>query len=320
MSPADGTAPRRRPEIDALRGLALVAMALFHLTWDLAHFGWIRATITQSPAFHRLGDAIAASFLLLVGVSLVLARQAGALPLLRARKFWRRWLILAAACAAISAASFALFPQSPIFFGILHCIALASLLAAPLVEAPAALTLTLGLGALAAPHILAAPVFNQPALWWTGLSPVEPASNDFRPLLPWLGVALLGVALGKWRVAASAPSRFRHVAAPKMLSFLGRHSLAIYLVHQPALFGLFSALAMVAVGPETGRRFIEQCNAQCATEASDPDLCQRTCLCLVHSAQHQGLWAPLANNDLNERQKIEVQHQILACFGASQNR
>lgn len=308
----------RHPGIDALRGLALVAMIGFHLTWDLGHFGWIPEDVVRSLAFHRLGDAIAASFLGLVGVSLALARAQAEAPLWRTRKFWRRWLVLASACAAISAASFWLFPQSPIFFGVLHCIALASLLAAPLVEIFPPATAALGLICLVAPHFLAMPLFDQPALWWTGLSPNDPASNDFRPILPWFGVALLGVAIGR-RIVAAPPRTDAASAASKLLRWLGRRSLAIYLIHQPALFGLFSLLALVAVGPQTELRFIEQCSAQCGADGNDPELCQRTCLCLVDRAKKTRLWPPLAHNGLNDQQKSEVREDILACFGASQS-
>ena len=140
------------------------------------------------------------------------------------------------AAAAVSVASYALFPQSPIFFGILHCIALSSLIALPLIGAPWPLTLTLGVVALAAPAALSSAYFDTPPLWWTGLSSLEPASNDYRPLFPWLGFLLIGLAAGRisqtknlWPSAGDAPKN----AFARALGFGGRHSLVVYLVHQP---------------------------------------------------------------------------------------
>ena len=64
--------PARLPFVDAARGVALWAMFVFHLVWDLAQFGWIDRDAIFAPEFRWFGHAIAASFLLLVGVSLVL--------------------------------------------------------------------------------------------------------------------------------------------------------------------------------------------------------------------------------------------------------
>jgi uncharacterized membrane protein len=186
----------RLPLVDLLRGGALWAMVVFHLTWDLANFGWIDAEIAYAPGFRWFGHAIAVSFLTLAGVSLVLARRFRG-PLGRSGAFWRRWGMIVAAAAAISATSYALFPATPIFFGILHCIALASLLALPFVEAPPVAPLALGVLCLLAPSFGSAPYFDSRILWWTGLSTLTPASNDFRPFAPWAAFVFFGMGLGR---------------------------------------------------------------------------------------------------------------------------
>ena len=194
---------RRISWIDAARGLALLAMAAYHFTWDLTAFRWIDPAVIMSRPFHLLGHVIAATFLLLVGASLVLARTTRDHALWRDPRYWRRWAQVAAGAGAITLVSFQMFPQAPIFFGILHCIALSSLIALPFVEAPVALTLAAAALALAAPSLFASAAFDPKALWWTGLETVTPASNDFRPLLPWLGFVLLGVAGARLPLAAS---------------------------------------------------------------------------------------------------------------------
>ena len=194
--------PRRINWIDATRGLALLAMAAYHFTWDLVAFRWVDPALILSRPFHLLGHAIASTFLLLSGASLVLARKTRGHALWRDPRYWRRWAQIAAGAGAITLVSFQMFPQAPIFFGILHCIALSSLIALPFVEAPMALTLGAAALALAAPSLFASTAFDAKALWWTGLETVTPASNDFRPLLPWLGFVLLGVAAANFSLPA----------------------------------------------------------------------------------------------------------------------
>ncbi|WP_296715384.1 heparan-alpha-glucosaminide N-acetyltransferase [Rhodoblastus sp.] len=315
------TAPAPRPDIlrlgwiDSARGLSLWAMFGFHLTWDLAYFGWIDHGIPHTAGFHWLGQAIGASFLMLVGISLALARQTRG-PLLRSPAFWRRWAMIIAAAAAISLSSFWLFPATPIFFGILHCIALASLVAAPLVAAPAWVLLAAGALALAAPHILAAPFFDAKIFWWTGLGTFEPPSNDFRPLFPWLAFVLFGLALGQWiarRAQGEAPPARGPVS--RALALCGRHSLAFYLIHQPLLFGFFSLLALFVVAPARETGFIGQCFAQCFEDTHEAELCQKTCVCTVAHAKADGYWPRMARDDLTPAQKTQAHDAIMACFG-----
>jgi uncharacterized membrane protein len=318
------TAPAPRPAfprlgwVDSARGLALWAMFGFHLTWDLAHFGWIDHATPYTTGFHWLGHAIGASFLTLVGVSLALAGQSRG-PLLRSPAFWRRWAMIVAAAATISAASFWLFPNTPIFFGILHCIALASLIAAPLVGAPAWVLLAAGAFALAAPQFLAAPFFDAKTFWWTGLGTFEPSSNDFRPLLPWLAFVLWGIALGQW-IARRAqdetpPAQSGFGLLSRALAYCGRHSLAFYLIHQQLLFGFFSLLALFVVSPIQETNFVRQCAAQCFQDTGEADLCEKTCACTVASAKAGGYWPRMARDDLTPAQKIQAHDAIMACFG-----
>jgi uncharacterized membrane protein len=300
----------RLASIDRARGAALWAMAGYHLTWDLAQFGWIDSKIVGSAGFHWIGHAIAASFLTLAGFSLVLARSAQG-PLACSRRFWRRWASIVAAAAAISAVSYAMFPEAPIFFGILHCIALSILIALPFVEAPLALALLAGALALAAPLFATSSFFDAPMFWWTGLSTFEPTSNDYRPLLPWVGFALLGLALGRAKLPLPASGE-RERFGP--LAFCGRHSLAFYLIHQPLLFGLFSILALFTVAPTVASAFIEQCVAQCVRAVADESVCEKSCACVVNKAKDKGFWTAMAPDRLNAQQKSVAHDDAIACY------
>ncbi len=98
----------------------------------------------------------------------------------------------------MTGASYAVAPQTPIFFGILHCIFVASLIAVPFLAKPKPwAALALGLVLIALPLVYASPAFNPPWLAWLGLQTQDPATLDWRPLMPWGGVVLAGLGLAQ---------------------------------------------------------------------------------------------------------------------------
>lgn len=222
----------RVPAVDALRGIAILAMIAYHFAFDLRYFRLIRADFENDPFWLGARAIIVASFLLLVGVSLVLAERAQVPP----AAFAKRVAIIAACALAASIASYAIFPATFITFGILHFIALASVLARPLASRPR-VALALGLAALAAGLTLSHPFFDARPTSWLGFTTRKPDTQDYVPLFPWIGVVLLGITAGH----ALAARGFAPIAAlahtPQWLRWSGRHSLAIYMLHQPALMG-----------------------------------------------------------------------------------
>ena len=152
--------------------------------------------------------------------------------------FWRRFAMVAGAAAAISVATYVAVPEAFIFFGILHQIALASLLGLLFLRLPALLNVVIAAGFVAAPLYLRSEIFDHPALWWVGLSQTSPRSNDYVPLFPWFGAVLAGIAAAQWARSAGVPARLAAVrfgAWSSLPQFGGRHSLAVYLLHQPVL-------------------------------------------------------------------------------------
>ncbi len=205
---ADERAGKRLGRVDAVdcaRGLALIGMAAFHLSWDLADFRLVSPLLPFTPPMRLLSHTVASVFLALVGVSLALAHRKG----FNQPAFWRRLGIVAGAAALVTIGSVVFAPGEGIFFGILHCIAVASLIAAPFVAAPAWASLAVGLAAIAAPFMVHSTLFDPPWLIWLGLGEALPNTLDWRPLLPWAGVVFLGLGL------ARAPGAMAWLTSPE---------------------------------------------------------------------------------------------------------
>jgi len=273
--------------LDVARGLAVVAMVVFHLIWDLAHFGYAPANLPWSVPVRMFGHSIAFAFLFIAGVALVLAHRGG----IRWPSFWRRLAIIAAAAALVTAGTYVAFPSAYVFFGILHCIGAASLIALPFLLLPWPAALAGGAFFLVGGEFLASPVFNADWLQWIGLSTSEPMTQDWRPLFPWAGALLLGVAMGKLaspvsgaRVRGEGANPLPTRAKGEWLPFLGRHSLLIYLAHQPALFALFLGLAYLAPPAVDTTEFVASCEARCMEDGGEGKTCHDACACTAREA------------------------------------
>jgi len=226
-------APSRIAGLDALRGAAICAMIVYHFAFDLNWFRVFAADFNHDWQWLAFRALIVSAFLLLVGVSLVVAQRAG----ISRPRFWKRIALIAGCALLVTAGSYAVFPRSFITFGILHCIAVSSILAWPLVRYPAAATIV-GLIVISIGLQVHLAVFDTPWLNWVGLMTHKPTTEDYVPLLPWFGVVCLGIGAGSWLVARGhAPLRPLSRRAPRWLCWLGRHSLLVYMVHQPVLLG-----------------------------------------------------------------------------------
>ena len=225
-------APARIDGVDALRGVAIVAMIAYHFAFDLRFFGVIAADFENGRFWLTARALIVTSFLALVGTSLVLADRAGT----PASRHYRRVAFIALCAMAASAASYAVDPRTTIHFGILHCIAVAAIVGRPLVRRPR-IALLAGIGICAAGLVLSHPVFDSRATSWIGFATAKPRTVDYVPLFPWLGVVLVGIAVGDALARASFAPLAGLANAPATLRALGRHSLLVYMVHQPILMG-----------------------------------------------------------------------------------
>lgn len=223
----------RHDRLDALRGAALVWMAAFHFGFDLNHFGWIRQDFYRDPVWTWQRTAIVSLFLFCAGAGQALAVMAGQ----GAARFWKRWVQVAGCALLVSAGSWFMFPNSWISFGVLHGIAvMLVLLRLGLARLPNGLLLVLALVAVGVPNVLQHPLFDSRWANWVGLVTHKPITEDYVPVLPWLGVMLLGFVVTRVR-----PQLWQG-GAPRPLAVLGRWSLSFYMLHQPVLIGLLMAV------------------------------------------------------------------------------
>ena len=219
----------RIAEIDALRGVAILLMVIFHIVVDLTDF-YDYSYQYISGFWYYEGKAAAILFMLLAGISASLGRS----PL-------RHGVQLLLWGMALSTVTWLIMPETYIRFGILHFLG-TSLMSWILVKRQRPGTLLLlaavciGLGQPAA-----ALTADTPLLLPFGIMPAGFASIDYYPLFPWYGVFLAGAAAGiAWY--GQRQSLTPYWSFPSVLCWMGRRSLAIYLVHQPIILALLYLL------------------------------------------------------------------------------
>lgn len=244
---------QRLDRIDLLRAGAMLWMTAFHFCFDLNFFGLVREDFYRDPFWTWQRTAIVSLFLFTAGLSQAVAVHQGQTW----TRFWKRWLQVAAAAVLVTAGSLLVFPKSFIYFGVLHGIAVMLIVARLSAGWGAWLwllgALAIGLKFAAPSALLAWPaldVFNTPGLNVLGLISRKPVTEDYVPLLPWLGVMWWGVAAGQWalqhRPAWLGTTDAAATGVRRGLVTLGRWSLCYYLVHQPVLMGLIWLGAQLA--------------------------------------------------------------------------
>jgi uncharacterized membrane protein len=345
----------RYPWLDYSRGIAVIAMIIYHFAWDLSFFGLIETDINTSPFWCSLARMIAGSFLFLSGVSLYLAHGNG----IRWPNFLRRLAILAGAALLVTLATWYQFPTSYIFFGILHCLTISSIIGLAFIRVHWLVTILASIFAFALPYVFTHTFFDTPILAFLGLRTLPIRTNDFVPLLPWISPMLAGVGvaqiinklnlylfenkgLGVPSVVMPVLDTGIHVLFPsiqaqdvdtrvkpahddllnsahfyliKPLIFLGRHSLIIYLIHQPILFqvtGFVSSFKTKKVDEITSS-FVSSCEQSCTAQGRDKQTCIETCFCTVDGLKATGIWAKISISVPDEATRVEIAKMAKTC-------
>jgi uncharacterized membrane protein len=234
----------RFDRLDALRGAAVVWMAAFHFFFDLNHFGLLdpRQDFYRDPFWTVQRAVIVTLFMFTAGLSQAVALDAGQ----GWSRFWRRWAQVAGCAVLVSAGSALMFPKSWISFGVLHGFAV-MLVLARLASPLRGWLWPLGLACVLLPQLVQHPLFDTRWTNWVGLVTRKPVTEDYAPVLPWLGVMLWGLAAGQWMVArhrAWLAGALPGTLSP--LAMLGRWSLSFYMLHQPVLIGAILAWRALA--------------------------------------------------------------------------
>lgn len=302
----------RRSGVDLARGLAVIAMVAYHCTWDLGFFNLVEGFPATTPLGRLAAHTIAMSFLALCGISLVLASQ----KLNFQSKFWRRQFVLGLCAGAVSLGTYVYMPESWIFFGILHCIFVASLIGYALINASTVWLIALSLISLRLPELVNSPLFDQPTLIWLGLGHLQPYTNDFAPLFPSVSAVFAGMIFARFKfphlpfandnVPAQHPHAFR-----RLIQFCGRHSLSIYLIHQPLMFGIFFAFTSLTNTAEA--RFEKDCQIQCASSGGLEKVCASACSCVTDELKSHNLWTPLLEGKLDADGQSLMSDFALVC-------
>ena len=235
----------RLRELDLIRGIAVVAMVAFHGLIDLRIYGvgpgpwhvWPQA-LWSAAAF-----SIAGTFLFVAGVSSVVSRS-------RKPNGWRSQLYRTAKigvlAGGVTGVSLVFMPTRPIYFGILHAIALSSLITWILGARVGLNLLLAALALVVGIYFYAHPLAWSWLLWLSPAYPLVPM-GDYYPILPFSAATFLGAAIAKFRYVSQPSGGQATFESPgsRTLRLLGRHSLAIYLLHQPLLIALLYAFGLI---------------------------------------------------------------------------
>jgi uncharacterized membrane protein len=232
----------RFDRLDALRGIAIIWMAVFHFFFDASYFDLIQQEFKRDPFWLVQRTAILSLFLFCAGMGLAIALHQGQ----HWRRFWWRWGQVAGSALLVTIGSLWMFPRSFIYFGVLHGILVMLVLlrlAAPL----GAWLWPLGALAVALPRLVQHPIFDTPWTNWVGLITRKPITEDYVPILPWIGVMAWGLAAGNW-VLRHRPQWLTGPlpTSTAPLAVLGRWSLSFYMLHQPVLIGALMLAMLIS--------------------------------------------------------------------------
>jgi len=206
-------------------------MVAYHVFFDLNYFGIASIALQELPLvlFQRIVGSL---FLLLVGVSLTLSEARNKEGYIHHVK---RALLLGGIALAITIATWIYPHDAFVKFGIVHMIALSTLIA-PFFFRFGKANLLLGIAIIAAGLAVGSIHTDLPYLFWLGITSPDYTALDHYAMLPWFGVVLIGICAG--HVVFPNGKSALHMPKSQLLSklaFLGKHSLAIYLIHQPVL-------------------------------------------------------------------------------------
>ena len=236
---------RRYHGLDTLRGLTLVSMIAYHACWDLVYlygkdWGWYR-----SEGAYLWQQSICWTFILLSGYCFLMGRQP-----------WKRGLMAFGGGLVVTLVTLIAMPEAPAICGVLTLLGSATLLTVPLKGLLQRVDPRLGLGVsfgaflllrdvndgffgFEGARLLALPegLYRNLFTTWLGFPPAGFVSSDYFSLLPWIFLFWTGLFLYRLH-----PGDRREGLRLPVVTAMGRHSLLVYLLHQPVIYGVLMVI------------------------------------------------------------------------------
>ena len=234
MSNLSKTRNARVNEVDILRGMAIVLMVIFHFFYNLAAFDWLDISTNKDIEWRVFRAVIVSGFLLAVGMSsyLVYSKHVNLI------KLSKTVAKLISVALLLTVGSLFMYPNAWVYFGIIHFIAVALPISVIFARFPT-VALIVGVACLAAYHldwISMRPIW----LWSVEHLSIPRKTTDLVSFIPWISPVLIGIYLMH---KSLFNIRIKDNVISDKLAFLGRHSLAIYLIHQPIMYGAMLAIS-----------------------------------------------------------------------------
>lgn len=236
----DGTKPvtsGRLHGLDFTRGMACLSMPIYHSIYNLYVVGLIDSRWT-SHLFWQIYQLLGlGTFVLVSGMAFTLSTR----NQVNWSRLFKRALKLAVVASMISFVTYLVMPERFVRFGVIHFFTL-TILVAPLLRPMKQWLIFPGLGIVTVGIVVTkAGLYPEPWLYITGLMSERPSSMDYIPLIPWLGVFLLGMGCAQFlptKTRSEAPKQWM-----KPIIWLGKHSLPFYLIHQLVVFAILWSIA-----------------------------------------------------------------------------
>ena len=240
---------KRLHALDSIRGITLLSMIAYHAMWDLVYMFGVRADWYRSDGAHLWQQSICWTFILLSGFCHSLGR-----------KPWKRGLIVFGASVLVTLVTLIFMPDQKILFGVLNLMGLSMLMMAALAKpfahvnpylcailsfAVFVLTKTVQRGVLTVfGHeiaVLPRGLYANDLTALFGFPGPGFYSTDYFPLIPWFFLYVTGWFLYRIFDRHGWLHVFEKPKIP-VLGFIGRHTLPIYMAHQPVIYAVLTVV------------------------------------------------------------------------------
>jgi len=216
--------------LDFTRGIAIGLMFIFHFCFGLSQLGYLDAHFSSDWFWVSFRFVIVFLFLSLMGIGLFLATRRK----LNLKAYFKRLVLLLVYLSLITLLSHFVRPHFYVYFGILHLIFVASILGLLFVRLYWT-NLFLGITLVIIGYFVQFDIFNHWLLQWIGMTSIQYSADDYAPLLPWFGLVLIGIFLGRVifeqaRFSLLYGWQAQHWTT-QLISWSGRHSIHLYFFH-----------------------------------------------------------------------------------------